>query len=166
MALPARKLPHLLVLLILLVPLSGFIYISTTIIFFSMSVACRADSLLLGVLCACLLRNRPSRNWLEANQPRLFKTLYPVFGGRLSDDVAKGKDIFCVAVYLRLHLGLYLAGILLWLPAVNYCNCAPGNDVGIMRLPCCANLEQLRMASFDPRRSWSCTRVDGEGGHP
>jgi peptidoglycan/LPS O-acetylase OafA/YrhL len=135
---PARKLPHLLVLLILMVPLFRiYLYLYHYNIFQYVLLPCRADSLLLGVLCACLFRNKSARDWLEANQPRLFQMfIVLMLGGVYLTFIAKGKDVFYVGNLFEITswgytclASFYACLLLIVLTAKS------GMIVGIMRLP-------------------------------
>jgi peptidoglycan/LPS O-acetylase OafA/YrhL len=140
---PVRKLPHLLVLLILLVPLFRiFFYLYHPNIFQFVLLPCRADALLLGVLCAFLLRNEPTRNWLEANQPRLFQMFAILaLGVTYLASITQGKDIFYIANLFEMTSWGYT-----WLASFYACllliivTAKNGMLVGIMRLPRLRNL--------------------------
>ena len=71
-----RKFPVVLIFLILLVPAFRlFLYLYHPAIFMHGLLPCRADTLLLGVLCAYLVRQEKSRYWLEKNLERLYLAL-------------------------------------------------------------------------------------------
>ena len=71
-ALP-RKPIFVLVALILMVPLARiFLFLFYPSVFIHVLLPCRADTLLIGVLCAYLIRQKPVRDWLASN----VKTLY------------------------------------------------------------------------------------------
>jgi peptidoglycan/LPS O-acetylase OafA/YrhL len=77
-----RKLPIALVTLIALVPfIRLFMYLYYPSIFVYTLLPCRMDALLLGMLCACLLRNARVRGWLEAEPGKLRVTLSVLLGG-------------------------------------------------------------------------------------
>jgi len=92
---PARKLLHLLVLLILLVPMFRiYLYLYHPSIFQYVLLPCRVDSLLLGVLSACLIRSKPARHWLETHQPRLFLIfVILMMGVAYLTYIAKGRGV-------------------------------------------------------------------------
>lgn len=63
---PVRKLPHLLVSLILSVPLFRlYLYCCHPTVFTYVLLPCRADALLSGILCAYCVRNEATRRWLD-----------------------------------------------------------------------------------------------------
>ena len=73
---PVRKLPGTLIALILLVPaLRVYFYLYHPALFTYVLLPCRADTLLLGVLCDCLVRQERSRCWLEKRRGQLHLAL-------------------------------------------------------------------------------------------
>ena len=69
---PRRTLPVVLGALILLVPAGRvLLYLFRPDLFLFVLLPCRADTLLLGVLCACLIKDEKARGWLEAGRERL-----------------------------------------------------------------------------------------------
>lgn len=73
---PVRRLPHVLISLILLTPaLRLFLYINHPGICTWVLLPCRTDALLLGVLCAYGVRQKRPRLWLEENQRLLYSAL-------------------------------------------------------------------------------------------
>lgn len=80
---PVRRIPHVLISLILLVPLFRlfiYIYYHGTLLMHVL-LPCRADTLLMGVLCAYLVRAERPRCWLEKNQSRLYAALIILLAG-------------------------------------------------------------------------------------
>jgi peptidoglycan/LPS O-acetylase OafA/YrhL len=74
--LPARKLSYVLALLILFVPVFRlFLYMYHPKIYPHVLLPCRADALLIGVLCAYWIRHEGSRNWIGKNQRSLRQIL-------------------------------------------------------------------------------------------
>ena len=79
---PIRRLPHVLISLILFVPLCRlYLYVYHQKIFMHVLLPCRADALLMGVLCAYLVRSERPRRWLEKNQGRLYPALIILLAG-------------------------------------------------------------------------------------
>ena len=73
---PPRRLPTVLVSLILLVPaLRISLYLFRPELTIYVLLPCRADSLLLGVLCACFVRNDNLLGWLQGARDWLYFTL-------------------------------------------------------------------------------------------
>jgi peptidoglycan/LPS O-acetylase OafA/YrhL len=140
---PARKLPHLLVLLILSVPLFRiYLYLYHPNIFQYVLLPCRADALLLGVLCAFLLRNEPTRLWLETNQSRLFQMLVILMSGIVYlAYITNDKDHFHVTNLFEITSWGYT-----WLASFYAClllvlvTARNGMIVGVMRLSLLRNL--------------------------
>ena len=79
---PERKLPLMLLVVIALVSfLRLFMYMFYPSIFVYTLLPCRMDALLLGMLCACLLRDDRARRWLENGQVKLHVALALLLGG-------------------------------------------------------------------------------------
>lgn len=69
---PSRKLPGALIFLILFVPaIRLYFYLFHPAIYVYTLLPCRADTLLLGVMCACLVRQEKSRGWLKKGRGQL-----------------------------------------------------------------------------------------------
>ena len=80
--LPPRKLPAVLVLLVLSTLVLRFIlYLYCPSIFLYPFSPCRADGLLLGVLCACLVRNVSFCDWAGRQRQWLYLTFALLFCG-------------------------------------------------------------------------------------
>jgi peptidoglycan/LPS O-acetylase OafA/YrhL len=79
---PIRKLPQVLIALTLCVPaLRVYLYLLHPGIFEYVLLPCRADTLLMGILCACWVRNEAGRHWLEQNPDRLCLALVVLLAG-------------------------------------------------------------------------------------
>ena len=79
---PERKLPAVLIGLIALVPfLRLSMYLFYPSVFVYTLLPCRMDALLLGMLCACLLRDDRVRRWLENGHKKLHAALAVLLGG-------------------------------------------------------------------------------------
>jgi peptidoglycan/LPS O-acetylase OafA/YrhL len=80
--LPHRKLPHLLVSLILIVPIFRlFLYCYHPELSAYVLLPCRLDTLAIGVLCAYGIRQEKFRLWLEKKQCRLYQMLIVLLAG-------------------------------------------------------------------------------------
>jgi len=79
---PHRKLPYVLLPLILSTPFFRlYIYACHPEIYSYVFFFCRWDTLLIGVLCAYMIRHDRWRDWLEKNQSRLYQILAVLFAG-------------------------------------------------------------------------------------
>ena len=79
---PVRKLPLVLLALTLCVPaFRVYLYLWHPGIFEYVLLPCRADTLLMGILCACWVRNETSRRWLEKHPDRLYLALLVLLAG-------------------------------------------------------------------------------------
>ena len=79
---PVRKLPYLLLSLVLLTPfLRLFLYCYHPEIYLYVFFFSRWDTLFIGVLCAYLIRQDRWRDWLKNNQSRLYQVLAVLFAG-------------------------------------------------------------------------------------
>jgi peptidoglycan/LPS O-acetylase OafA/YrhL len=75
--LPVQKLPRLILCVLVAVPIFRlFMYMCHPTVFVYVLLPCRMDTLLLGVLCACWIRDEPMRQWLGKNR----RLLYLAFG--------------------------------------------------------------------------------------
>ena len=81
---PPRKLSAVLIVLILLVPVFRvFLYLFHPSVMAYVLLPGRADALLSGVLCACLMRNEKIRCLLQAKRRQLYLVLIGLFVGML-----------------------------------------------------------------------------------
>ena len=79
---PLRKLPHVLVPLILLAPACRlFLYLFHPGIYPYVLLPCRLDTLLIGVLCAYGIRQKSFQGWLERRPGRLYQALGVLLAG-------------------------------------------------------------------------------------
>ncbi len=79
---PPRRLLHTLVSLIILVPIFRlFMFLCHNGLFQYVLLPCRADSLLIGALCACMVRQGSSRDFLEKHRGWLLGALIVLFIG-------------------------------------------------------------------------------------
>jgi peptidoglycan/LPS O-acetylase OafA/YrhL len=78
---PRRLLPTVLVLIVLVPLLRIFLFLFHSSLFLYVLFPCRADALLLGVLCAGLLRGENSRAWLAQNAKILYALLLCLLAG-------------------------------------------------------------------------------------
>ncbi len=114
--LPARKLPLVVLAIIAVVPLFRvFLYMFHPIVFAYVLLPCRADTLLLGVLCAGAVRNERARVWLEANRRWLYLALAVLLAGTwyLSSPRVCSRTSFEMVFFGYSWLGLLFACILL-----------------------------------------------------
>ena len=81
---PLRKLPYVLVSMILLIPLLRlYSYLYHPEVFVYVLLPYRADALLMGVLCAYWIRHERLRSWLEKNQGHLYPALVVLLVGMI-----------------------------------------------------------------------------------
>jgi peptidoglycan/LPS O-acetylase OafA/YrhL len=71
-----RKPVRVLVVLIALVPITRILIFLYSNLYIKVLLPCRADSLLIGVLCAYLVRQKPAREWLANNVRALYALLF------------------------------------------------------------------------------------------
>jgi peptidoglycan/LPS O-acetylase OafA/YrhL len=114
--LPFRKLPHVLVPMILLVPLLrlfSFLYHPTVFVYVLLPY--RADALLMGVLCAYGVRHERLRSWLEQNQSRLYQALLVLLAGTvyLNTPRINSRDSFEMVILGYTWLPLLFSCLLL-----------------------------------------------------
>ena len=93
---PSRKLPGVLISLIMFVPaIRLFFYLYHPAVYVYTLLPCRADTLLLGVLCAYLIRQEKSRCWLEKRGRQLYLMLVVLLLGAGGLTVfARKQDMF------------------------------------------------------------------------
>jgi len=114
--LPLRKLPHVLVSIILLVPLLRlYSYLYHPTLFVYVLLPYRADALLMGVLCACGVRHERLHFWLQKHRGRLFPALIVLLVGLiyLSRDRINPRNSFEMVVLGYSWLPLFYTCVLL-----------------------------------------------------
>lgn len=113
---PERKLPVVLAGLIVAVPFFRLLmYLFYPFIFVYTLLPCRMDALLLGMLCACLLRDDRVRRWLEKEQVKLHVALAVLLGGIAALNVLPfcSRTSFEMVWFGYSWLGIFYACLLL-----------------------------------------------------
>ena len=144
--LPTRKLPHVLVAVILLTPLLRlFSYLYHPTVFVYVLLPYRADALLMGVLCAYWVRHKRLRGWLEKNQSHLYPALLVLLAGiiYLSTVHVSGRNSFEMVFLGYSWLALFYTCLLLIVVTAK-----KGMIVSVMRISALRHLGIIAYGVF------------------